>query len=197
MFIGLTGGMGCGKSTASAIFAKMAWQVLDADDICHSLYEERDGQLLKLLIKRWGEVVINPNGIGIDREKVSNIIFNSSEERKWLNATIHPLVLKKALDIYATNSEINTLFDVPLLYESGWENHFDSIVAIWTNNEIRTLRLRKRGMSDNEIERRDAAQMSIERKVDRADYALINNGSVEQLRAQCAIISNAIGTHSC
>ena len=90
MFIGLTGGMGCGKSTARAIFAEMAWLTLDADAICHSLYDERDGRLLKLLTKRWGEKVAKSDGIGLNRGKVSDIIFNSPEERDWLNAAIHP-----------------------------------------------------------------------------------------------------------
>lgn len=192
MFIGLTGGMGCGKSTACDIFTAMGWQILDADEICHSLYDEREGKLLKLLLKRWGEEIADADGNELDRGKVSDIIFNSSEERNWLNATIHPLVLQKALDIHAANLKRNMVFGVPLLFEAGWENRFEAVITVWTENEIRRRRLRGRGMSDKEILRRDAAQMSIEMKMRRADYVLINNGDIEELRAQCEIISNAL-----
>ena len=192
VFIGLTGGMGCGKSVACALFAEMDWLILNADEICHSLYNEKEGQLLDLLCERWGNDVIKPDGTGLDCGKVSDIIFNSLEERDWLNARIHPMVLQKALDVYAANPANNIMFDVPLLFEAGWCDRFDAVIAIWTEDIVRRARLRERGMTDQDITRRDAAQMSIEKKMELADYTLINNGSIEKLRAQCEIVSNTL-----
>lgn len=192
MFIGLTGGMGCGKSAACALFAEMNWLILDADEICHSLYNEKEGALLDLLRERWGNGVIKTDGTGLDRGKVSDIIFNSLEERDWLNATIHPIVLQKALDVHAANPENDIIFDVPLLFEAGWCDRFDAVIAIWTESGVRRTRLCERGMSDQDIARRDAAQMPITQKMELADHALINNGSIGKLRAQCEIVSNTL-----
>jgi dephospho-CoA kinase len=192
VFVGLTGGMGCGKSVARGVFARLDWMVLDADGICHSLYDSSEGEFGALLRERWGERALKNDGTGLDREKIASIVFNSPEERNWLISLVHPAVLQKALEIHASQQDRETLFEVPLLFEANWEGRFDAVIAVWAEDSTRKHRLRERGMTDAEIKKRDSAQMSAERKMEMSDFALINNGGLESLEAQCVLVSNTL-----
>jgi dephospho-CoA kinase len=100
--------------------------------------------------------------------------------------------LRKALDEYVKAAGKDVLFDVPLLFEAGWESHFDAVLAVWAEPEVRWKRLTERGMSDEDVRRRDDAQMPSAVKLERADFALINNGTLDDLRLQCEIVSDTI-----
>jgi len=192
VFVGLTGGIGCGKSVVNGIFAQFDWLVLDADDICHSIYDSADEEFLELLKRRWGTKIVTRDGAGLDRGKIADIVFNSEKELCWLNSVIHPAVYQKALRIRSAQPGKDAVFDVPLLFEAGWENRFDAVVAVWTDDAIRFRRLRERGMTEEDIVKRDSTQMSCRRKMEMSDVALINNGDIENLRAQCEMLSRAL-----
>jgi len=191
MFIGLTGGMGCGKTAALNFFSESQYITLDADTICHSLYCDTNSEIFYQIYERWGNKILSANK-KINRDAVGKLIFSNKKEREWLNALLHPAVIKHALQIYRNSGNLNTIFDVPLLYEVGWEKYFDSIIAVWCSNEIRLQRLTERGMTEKEIDRRDNAQLHPDIKMERADYALINNGTLEQLQKQCKIVIDKI-----
>ena len=186
MFAGLTGGMGCGKSAALNFFAELGYVTIDADSICHTLYRNSESQFSKSLHKRWGDKIIAENG-EIDRKVVGEIVFADKKELKWLNSILHPAVIKEGLKVYNNNKRVVTIFDVPLLFEVGWENHFDKIISVWCNEKIRMDHLLKRGMSEDEIKRRDKNQWDPELKMERADYAMINNSTLLHLQKQCKI----------
>ncbi|MCK5844717.1 MAG: dephospho-CoA kinase [Victivallales bacterium] len=193
MFVGLTGGMGCGKSAVCDIFARLNWMVLDADKLCHSLYDSGEERFRELLMERWGNSILDGDGTNLDRRGIASIVFNSSEEREWLNSIIHPIVLQKALAIKASNPGRDYIFGVPLLFEANWEEKFDAIISVWTEDPTRKRRLCGRGMTRDEIAGRDSAQISPERKMEMSDYALINNGDLRNLKAQCEILSQTLG----
>lgn len=185
MLIGLTGGIGSGKSTALGIFSCLGWNTLDADLICHQLYQDANCKAYRQMVEKWGKEVLNPDG-AIDRKKVAGIIFQDVDEREWLNGVLHPQVLEYAIEEYQqNNATVPMMFDVPLLFEVSWERYFTKMVVVFVEDNIQKERLKARGMSQDEIERRMAAQMPLSEKIEKADYALINNGTEEMLREQC------------
>ena len=191
MFVGLTGGMGCGKSVALNFFAELGYMTIDADSICHKLYNDRESQFTQTLHKRWGDRIITGTG-EINRKLVGEIVFSDKEELEWLNSTIHPAVLEEGLKIHANSRQAITIFDVPLLFEVGWEHHFDKIISVWCDENRRIDHLLKRGMSKDEIARRDKNQWSPDLKMERADYAIINNSTLSHIQAQCKIIGERL-----
>ena len=191
MLIGLTGGMGCGKSSALRLFAEIGMQTLDSDSICHQLYSDKESKIFQDMKARWGDRILSTNG-NIDRCAVAKLVFPDSKEREWLNSLLHPAVLQKGREIYENSNKTDTIFDVPLLFEVGWDKHFDTVLTVWTEPTLRLARLKKRGMEEDEIDKRDRSQLSPELKMEKADYVIINNGTLEQLKQQCKIIINRL-----
>ena len=192
MFVGLTGGMGCGKSVVGEIFAEFGWLTLNADDICHSLYDFSNEEFTERLLDRWGYKVLGKDGSGFDRSAIAAIIFNSPEERKWLDSIIHPSVLQKSLEIRFDNPNRDILFEVPLLFEASWEDRFDAVISVWSLGTVRKRRLIARGMTEMEIRKRDLAQMPAKRKIELSDFAVINNCDFDVLKTQCEILSRTL-----
>lgn len=185
MLIGLTGGIGAGKSSALKCFSDLGWKTLDADTICHELYCDESCEAYKLMVNRWGEKIVAKNRT-IDRTIVAQFVFKDPKEREWLNKMLHPMVLDCAIEEYSKcDATVPVIFDVPLLFEAEWENYFTKIITIYATEEVQVERLKNRGMKVEDIKRRVASQMSLNEKVERSDYALINNGSVELLTLQC------------
>ena len=131
--IGLTGGIGCGKSTALQAFTSLNCTVLDADAVCHELYNEPDGPVIRAVREKWGSKVVKSNSV--DRKKIAEIVFNDDRERKWLNRLIHPLIFDRTYKT-CSRTENQVVFDVPLLFEAEWEKYFTKIISIWTTPAI-------------------------------------------------------------
>jgi dephospho-CoA kinase len=191
MFVGLTGGIGCGKTTALEFFSSLDWKTLDADNICHEIYGDVKSGFPETLRKRWGTAVFSKDGT-LDRKRIAQIVFNDSDELFWLNGLLHPEVLRRSRGLLEKSRNKYVIFAVPLLYEVKWEREFDLTVAVWADRETQYERLRKRGWSGKEIEGRCNSQISPERKMELADYALINNGSRNFLFEQCKELNNQI-----
>ena len=108
-------------------------------------------------------------------------------------ASFHPELERQmtaAIAAARRRPEIVTVWEVPLLFELGWESVFDAVAVVWTEPALRRLRLQARGLTDEEILRREARQWPAERKLEQADYALINNGSAIYLQMQCMELLN-------
>ena len=174
MFAGLTGGIGCGKSTALGCFEGLGWLTLDADRICHEIYEEGNSLLIADLTSRWGEDILH-NGT-IARKKIAVIVFSDRNELEWLNRLLHPLIMRRADEKIAASDSEYVIFDVPLLFETGIEKRFDCTVSVWADAKQQMERLKQRGLNEKEIEARLATQMSSTTKLEKADYGLINTG---------------------
>ena len=180
---GLTGGIGVGKSVALAFFKKLGWNILNADSICHDIYDNSE-DMRERFVDRWGTSILNVDN-SLNRKNISDIVFNDSSELDWLNSQMHPEIFKCASDFITVLPEKSkVIFEVPLMYEALWNHYFDKIIVVYATDNIRRMRLIERGMTTHDIELRFNAQIPLESKLELCDYALINNGSLELLEKQ-------------
>ena len=180
--IAVTGGIGAGKTTVLGYFQALGAEVLDADQVVHSLYEPGQPAYQEML-SRWGDSIIGSGGV-IDRKAVAAKVFASGQELTWLNDLLHPLVRQ---EISAAGSRTNNLLycAVPLLYEVSWDAGFAAVIAVWCDRETQLLRLQSRHWSEVEIKRRLSQQLPMNEKLCRSDYGLITNCSLAVLAQQC------------
>lgn len=185
MLLGLTGVFGCGKSTLIDFFVAAGWRVFDADACCHSFYKQRDYRLMSQITERWGMTVFDDFGI-VDRKKIACLVFDDDEELAFLEGAILPLLhenLEREIE-FCRNNNVSGVFEIPKLFEGGYEVYFDAVLGIWAPHNLRIERLKNRGYSPEEIAKRDAKQLAADCKLERADYALINSGTIDELRQQ-------------
>ncbi|HEY0317147.1 MAG TPA: dephospho-CoA kinase [Solirubrobacterales bacterium] len=185
--IGLTGGIAAGKSEALAAFARLGAATLSSDAVVHELLESE--QLRGHLVERWGSEVA-PDG-RIDRARIGEIVFADPEQLTWLEAQIHPLVAERTAAWLASlpaETEI-AVVEVPLLFEGGRHEVFDTTVAVVAAEELRRDRAAARGHAL--VDEREARQLSQLEKSERADQVIENDGSIEDLeRALSALLDS-------
>lgn len=182
MVIGLTGGLGCGKSTATAALAARGFLTAEADRIVR---EEvlpdpavRDGA-----VERWGRAVLAADG-ALDRAAVAEIVFKSESERRWWEGEIHPRVRAIWRGRVESRPEADWVVEVPLLFEAGLEKGFDFIVCVGANVSVQLARVTARGMSQAQAGLRIASQYPLEKKLKLSHAVLWNDGSPAFLDAQ-------------
>jgi dephospho-CoA kinase len=175
--IGLTGGIAAGKSEALAAFGRLGAATLSSDAVVHELLES--AELQRRLVERWGPEVAPPEGV--DRARIGGIVFAAPEELAWLEAQIHPLVGARTVE-WLQSLPAATEFavvEVPLLFEGGREEVFDTTVAVVAGEEVRRQRAAARGHAL--VDEREARQLTQAEKADRAEHVVANEGSVEEL----------------
>jgi dephospho-CoA kinase len=183
LFIGLTGGIGSGKSEALAACRRAAAAVLSSDQVVHDLLGTEE--VKELLEARWGEAVLEDGDI--DRAAVAQIVFNKPDELQWLEQNLFPLV---GAETAAWRAELEAadqppraaVVEVPLLFEAGVERRFDTTVAIVADERLRAERAASRG--HKAVDERAARQLTQEEKATRADHVIRNDGSLEDLDRQ-------------
>jgi len=180
--VGITGGIGAGKTTVLGVLAELGERTIDADNVVHRLYES-DSEIRSALATRWGTDVLEVDG-RIDRSAVATKVFADVEERRWLNALVHPRV-RAELHAAGGGEQELCFCGVPLLFEVGWEQDMVCTVTVWCDRATQVARLMDRGWSDEEIEARAGAQLDMDEKLRRADYGIVNNSSIEILQEQC------------
>ena len=182
LFVGLTGGIGSGKSEALAAFERLGAPTLSTDAVVHELLgtdEVRD-----LLHERWGDRVLSDGDV--DRAAVATIVFERPEELKWLEGTLFPRVGQR---MAAWRGELEpeagvAVVEVPLLFEAGIEGAFDAVVAVVADESLRAERAAERGHEG--LEGRSGRQLSQDEKASRADHVIRNDGSLDDLEAAVA-----------
>ena len=182
--IGLTGGIGSGKSTALSFFEEFGFKVQDCDDVVAEIYRSCEDFRMNLLT-RFGERILSEGKI--DKKKIAKIVFGDEKERQWLNSQLHQRVRDEVKNNYQED-KIN-IVAVPLLHEAGWDKSFDSTVCVWCPNTTRVERLKQRGFSPQQSQARIDAQMSQDEKMERSNFAIINDFDINNLRAQCLELS--------
>jgi dephospho-CoA kinase len=176
-FVGLTGGIGAGKSEALAAFERRGVPVLSTDKVAHDILD--DDQVRAALVERWGEQIA-PSG-AVDRDRVGEIVFADSDELTWLESVTHPRVGAQVLEWRENlGPEVEiAVVEVPLLFEAAMEDAFDATLAVVADDGIRDARLRERGQAG--LEGREDRQLDQEEKVRRADHVIRNDASLEEL----------------
>jgi dephospho-CoA kinase len=177
-FIGLTGGIGAGKSEALAALERLGAAVLSTDAVVHSIYSEPE--VVALVVERWGEDVA-PDGV-VDRAAVARAAFASPEERSWLEGMLWPRVGEKMMAWRASHEDARALVvEVPLLFESGMENGFDATIAVVADEDVRVARAEARG--HHALAERTGRQLTQAEKSARADHVVRNDGGLDELQA--------------
>ena len=186
MILGLTGAIGCGKSTACGHFVKHGWQLFDADKVCHLLYADSRSPLAQAIVKEWGEECFSSQGT-IDRKVLAEKVFSSKTELEKLTSMIYPALFQRMEESIAAarKADRHLLCEVPLLFECDTVRYFDKTAVVWCTDALRRERLKKfRFFTDEEITQREARQWPSHKKLEAADIAFINNGGAEFLYRQ-------------
>ncbi|MFE2162481.1 dephospho-CoA kinase [Streptomyces lydicus] len=182
--VGLTGGIGAGKSEVSRLLASYGAVVVDADKIAREVVEPGTPGLAAV-VEEFGENVLTPDGT-LDRPKLGGIVFNDPEKLKALNAIVHPLVGARSAELEASaGPDAVVVHDVPLLTENGLAPLYDTVVVVDAAPQTQLDRLvRLRGMAEDEAKSRMAAQATREQRLAIADLVIDNDGPLEALEPQ-------------
>jgi dephospho-CoA kinase len=191
-FVGLTGGLGAGKSTALAALARLGAETISSDEIVHRLYE--GSELRDAVVARWGAEVA-PGGV-VDRAAVAQRAFAAEPERRWLEQQIWPLVGARVAEWLERARSRRpappaAVVEVPLLFEAGLEGIYDATIAVLAAEQLRVQRAEARG--HEALGERDARQLPQEEKARRATYVVRNDGTVEELEAQLSAVLAKLG----
>jgi dephospho-CoA kinase len=176
-FVGLTGGLGAGKSEALRLLGELGAATLSTDAVVHELLGS--DELRAALVERFGAEVA-PEGT-LDRARVAERVFGDDEARSWLERLLWPRVGER---VAAWRAEVGdervAVVEVPLLFESGMEAVFDSTIAVIADEPVREQRAAARGHAA--VAERAGRQLSQQEKAQRADFTVRNDGSLEELR---------------
>lgn len=184
--VGLTGGIGSGKSTVSRVFAGLGARVVDADVVARDVVRPGTPALARLA-RTFGPGVVAADG-SLDRARLGALVFADAGRRRLLEGILHPLILsetdRRLEQIGRADPVAVAVVDAALLYEVGREGAFDAVVVVWATPEQQLERLmRREGFDEAEARRRIAAQMPLEEKRRRADFVVDNSGTPEAGRA--------------
>ena len=200
--IAITGGVGAGKSSVASLFADLGANALSADVAAREVLEP-GSKALDTVIREFGRDFLQPDG-SLDRKKMAALVFSKSEARLRLEAITHPaireVIRKRISSILDGAPDAVIVVEVPLLYETGIESGYDAVIAVVSSKENQVSRLAARdGLSAAEIEKRIAAQLTMEEKARRADYVIENDGNRDALKQKVRSVWDRIlksGTES-
>lgn len=185
LWVGLTGGIACGKSTVLEMLAGLGAVVFSADACVHELLATSD-TLRRSIVERFGAEVLGADGWP-DRRRLGAVVFSDDASREFLEALVHPLVHHRYLDWrqgVADASPDVAVAEIPLLFETDLDWQFDATVAVVSEQEVQLNRLVSKGLSRTQACSRIEAQMPTECKAGLATFVLNNNGSLEDLRSR-------------
>ena len=180
-FVGLTGGIGAGKSEALAALERLGASVISTDKVVHELYA--DPEVIAAVVERWGDEVA-PDGV-VDRPAIARRAFVDDTERHFLESLLWPRVGARVAqwrEREAANGPRALIVETPLLFEAGLEGNYDATIAIVADEAVRAQRAAARGHAA--LDERTARQLSQAEKAARATYAVENSGSLRDLQQE-------------
>lgn len=181
--VGLTGGIGSGKSEVAKRLARHGAVVVDADAVAREVVEPGTPGLAEI-VRVFGTDVLTPDG-ALDRARLGEVVFGDAEKRRRLEAIVHPLVRARRAEVVATAaSDAVVVEDVPLLVETGLADDYDVVIVVDAPEDVRLERLEARGMPRDDAARRIAAQASRADRLAAADVVIDNSGSLDHLHRQ-------------
>ena len=179
LIVALTGGIGSGKSLAAQYFADLGAQVIDADQLSREVVE-RGSAGFDEVVATFGDEILRDGDI--DRHSLGELVFSNASARQKLEAIIHPLV-RTAFDSAVSHIQGNEvlIYEIPLLVETDAAALFDYVITVESDLQVRTERLKDRGMRASEVEARISAQATSAERASSAHYVITNNGSADEL----------------
>ncbi len=191
--IGILGGIGSGKSTVAAEFAKLGSKVIDADKIAHELLDEPN--IKTKIVNLFGRAILDSAG-KIVREKLAEVVFTNAEKLSSINEIIHPIVLQrieKLIKKYNSQNQVKAIIlDMPLLVEVGWDKRCDKLIFVDCEKKLRLNRAKKLGFDKNQVKIRENLQISLDNKANLADNTVENNSDFSALARQVTDIFSYI-----
>lgn len=189
--IGLTGGIACGKSLVLQMFAERGFFTLSADALVTEVYKT-DAEVRKAVKERFGDEAIQADGLP-NRQFIASKVFSNISDIQWLESLIHPRVRVMWTGLVAAETGRVSIVEIPLLFEKKMASDFDATVCVYSSKENQLARLRERGLSEAEAEKRMASQLPVDEKVKQADFVIANNGSISLLQNQVDYFIRQIG----
>jgi dephospho-CoA kinase len=191
--VALTGGIATGKSHVLDRFRQLGIPCLDADVLAHGV-TARGTEATQAVAARFGPDVLDSEG-AVDRAKLGAVVFRDAAARRALEAIVHPAVYRaiaagiRAFELLGSRLVV---VDVPLLYETGHQSDFDTVIATVCARATQLARLKARGLTGEEAEQRLAAQMPADEKAARADYVIRTEGTFAETDAQIAAVLTSL-----
>ena len=183
-WIGLTGGIGSGKTSVSELFKSRGISVVDADEISHRVVKRGSAGLAKVVLA-FGPDILTPEG-DLNRRKLAEMVFGDREQLSRLESIVHPLVqaeVKRIRDDLVDRGEPVAVYDVPLLFEKKLESQFDQILVVGCDEETQIARITKRSsLSREEALQRIHSQLPLAQKKAQATWYIDNSGTLEDLK---------------
>lgn len=184
-WIGLTGGIACGKSAVAAHLRSKGWSVIDADVLAHAALSPGESSYQRV-VQFFGSGIVNADK-SIDRKALGTIVFADRSKLEYLEQVIHPWVQqqtqKKRKELEDAGATL-AFYDVPLLFEKNLHSQFDEVIVVACDEALQVSRLQARnGFSVEEAKRRIAAQMPLLEKIKRTSHVIYNNGTLAELEA--------------
>lgn len=197
LVVGVTGGIGSGKSTVARMLAETSGTVVDADRIAHEAL--RQPALRDRVVFLFGPGVVRADG-EIDRKALGSIVFGAAAKRVALEAIVLPWIRERILQELKEARERTdcrvVVLDAPLLIEGGWTDHVDVMIHVNASFSERLARVRDRGWDESELNRRESVQLPLTNKQAMADHEVNNSGGFESLRSQVQAIVKELGLES-
>ena len=191
--VALTGGIATGKSHVRAEFEKLGVPAIDADVLAKQAVEPHTPGLAAV-VARFGSEILDTSG-ALDRRKLAAVVFADAEARRDLEQIVHPFV-RTAIDRWFESLDqaghALAIADIPLLYETGRDRDFESVIVTACDPATQLRRVMDRGATEEEARRRIAAQLPIEEKVRRADYVIRTDGTIEETNDQVRRVYRAL-----
>ncbi|MFL5799918.1 MAG: dephospho-CoA kinase [Actinomycetota bacterium] len=181
LLVGVTGGIGSGKSTVARMLERRGAVVFDADDFARQAVQSGSPGFGKV-VESFGRDVVGPGG-GLDRARLASVVFADEDARRKLEAIVHPEVarlLQEAIEPYRDTDRV-VVYDVPLLVENHLESMFDVVVLVTAPKEVRVGRLARRGVAEDDARSRIRAQITDDERSPVADVVVPNDGTEADL----------------
>jgi dephospho-CoA kinase len=190
MILGLTGGFGCGKSTAAKLFADRGFRHIDSDNVVRERVLT-SAPVTAALRSRFGDGVFTAEGL-VNRPALAAIVFARDSERLWLEELTHPVFFDLAREMMRAEPSVDWVVEVPLLFEKSLENWFDFTVCVACDPSSQLARLEQRGLDLALAGQRISKQLPLARKIELSDFVLWNDGSTAFLKEQVDRIANSL-----
>ncbi len=183
---GLTGGIGCGKTTLADLLKQRGWATIDTDQIAHRLLEPGQ-EVYKKVIDSFGQSILNKES-SINRHALADLVFSNPSLRQKLNEITHPEIRRTWLteieQLQKSNSKTKIVVVIPLLFETQAEENFAATLCVGCSSAVQRERLQKRDWSAAQIEQRINSQWPLGEKMKRSDFVFWNNGTLASLENQ-------------